>query len=89
MIAEREAVRTGGKQPLGQLRSEPRTVGRVLCVDDHTVKVEFRAQRTEVCLDRIHAGRAVDVGQEQDPHEAATDVAGRTSRCKRLPPSCV
>ena len=67
MVAERDRVRAGCEQPVGQLARDARAVGGVLAVDDADVHVELFAQSGQALLDRAAAGGSEDVCEEEDP----------------------
>jgi hypothetical protein len=64
--AERDYVRSGGQQLVGELARDARAVSRVLAVDDREVGVVALAQRRQVLLNRATTGDAEDVRQEED-----------------------
>jgi hypothetical protein len=66
VVAERERVRSGREQLLGELRRDPGSVGRVLAVDDADVDVELVAQPGQPFLDGPPAGAPEDVAEEED-----------------------
>jgi len=61
VVAERDDVRAGREQPVGELACDACAVGDVLAVDDADVRVELLAQAGEALFDREAAGRAEDV----------------------------
>ena len=66
VVAERDHVDARREQPVGDPRSEPDPVGRVLAVGNDEVDVELVAQGRQPLLDRAVSRRAVDVGDEED-----------------------
>ncbi len=68
MVAERDRVRAGGEQPVGQARRDPDPVRDVLAVDDADVDPELLAETGQEAFDRVAAGPADDVADEEDAH---------------------
>jgi hypothetical protein len=66
VVAERDHVRPGGEQLVGQLRGDPRAVRGVLAVDDREVGAVLLSQAREVLLDGAPPCRAEDVREEED-----------------------
>jgi hypothetical protein len=66
VVAERDDVRAGGEQLVGELAGDAGAVGRVLAVDDREVRVVMLAQRRQVLLDGTTARDAEDVREEED-----------------------
>ena len=90
VVAERDHVRAGGEEALGQLRRDPDAVGDVLAVQDAERDAELVAQARQARLDRAAAGRADHVSDEEDLQRETTSVAaGRTSSDTLLPASWV
>ena len=77
------------EDPLGELRGQAAPVGGVLAVHDAEVDAELVPQAREALLDRAAAGRAEDVGDEEEPQGSASVAAGRTSTDTWFPASCV
>jgi hypothetical protein len=67
VVPERDDVRAGGEQPVGQLRRDPRPVGDVLAVDDREVGAELLPQPGQPFLDGLPPGGAEDVREEEEP----------------------
>jgi hypothetical protein len=67
VVAERDDVRAGGEQPLGDPRGDAGAVGGVLAVDDAEVDGELVAKIGQPFLDRPPSGDAKDVCDEEDP----------------------
>ena len=65
-VAERDHVRAGRKQPVGQLCRDPASGCRVLTVDDAEVGLEFLPERRQPRLDRPSSRCAEHVGDEED-----------------------
>ena len=68
MVAERDRVRPGREQHLGEPRGDSHPVGDVLAVDDADVDLEPLAEARQQALDRVAAGPADDVADEEDAH---------------------
>jgi len=68
MVAERERVRAGCKEALGESRRDADAVRDVLAVDNAGVDVEALAQVGQQRLDRVAAGATDDVADEQEAH---------------------
>jgi hypothetical protein len=66
VIAERDHVRSGREQLVGELSRDPRSVGCVLAVDDREIGVVPLAQRRQVLLDGTTPRDAEDVREEED-----------------------
>jgi hypothetical protein len=89
VVAERDRVRSGREQLLGELRRDPDAVRDVLAVEDDEVDGELVAQRGQPLLDRPATGRADDVGNEQEPQGSDRVAAPRSSIETWFPASCV
>jgi hypothetical protein len=89
VVAERDHVRAGGEQPVGELAGDPGAVGGVLAVDDADVGAELLAQRRQALLDGDAPRRPEDVGEEEDPQFRTSAAEGRTSTDTWLPASFV
>ena len=89
VVSERDRVGARAAQPLGELRGQPRAVGRVLGVDDAEVGAQLVPKSREAILERPRAGGAEDVGDEEDLYGMAKVAAGWTSMATWLPASCV
>jgi hypothetical protein len=89
VVAERDDVAARGEDLLRQLRRDPEPVGGVLAVDDAEVRGELLAQAGKQSFDGAHAGRAVHIGDEEEPYGSARVAAGWTSSETWLPASCV
>ena len=70
MVSERDRVRAGGQDPVGEPRGDPDAVRRVLAVDDAEVDLELVPKAREQALDRVASGATDDVADEEDPHGA-------------------
>jgi hypothetical protein len=66
VVAERDHVRAGGEQRVGELGRDAGAVGRVLAVDDREVDVELVAQPGQALLDGAATCDAEDVRQKED-----------------------
>jgi hypothetical protein len=66
VVAEGERVGARREQLLRELRRDPRSVGRVLAVDDADVDVELLAEPRQPLLDGAPAGGSEDVAEEED-----------------------
>ena len=84
VVAERDRVGAGGEDPLGELRRDAHAVGDVLPVDDADVGVELRPEIGEAGLERVAAGSADDVRDEEDV-QGRDPAAGWTSIETLLP----
>jgi hypothetical protein len=89
VIPERDDVRAGGQQLVGELRRDSRAVGDVLAVDDADVGVELVAQRGQTLFDRTPARGAEDVGEEEELQLRTSETAGWSSTDTWLPESFV
>jgi hypothetical protein len=89
VIAERDHVRPGSQQGVGELRRDPCSVGDVLTVDDAEVGVELVAQRRKALLERTSSGDPEDVGEEKELQLRTSADAGRISTETWLPASFV
>src|SRR5207237_4249083 len=89
VVSERDHVRAGREQPLGELRRDPDAVGDVLAVQDAEADPELLAKLGQPRLDRPPPGRADDVGDEEDPQGTESEAAGWTSSETWLPASRV
>jgi hypothetical protein len=78
VVAERDHVRAGGEQLVGELCGDARAVGGVLAVDDADVRLELLAQRRQALLDGTPAGDTEDVREEEDPQLRTSDADCRT-----------
>ncbi len=90
VIAERDHVRAGGEEPLGELRRDPHAVGDVLAVQDAEADAVLLPQVAQARLDGVAAGRADHVSDEEDPQRVTESRAWppdapRASRCSRRP----
>jgi len=77
VVAERDRVRPCLQEPVGETGCDAHAVRRVLAVDHARVRPEFRAERRETGLERLAAGCADDVRDEED---AQCRAFYRTSR---------
>jgi hypothetical protein len=66
VVAERDHVRSGREQLVGELRGDAGSVGRVLAVDDREVGVVPLAQRRMMLLHGAASRDAEDIREEQD-----------------------
>jgi hypothetical protein len=66
VVAERDHVRSGCEQLVGELARDPCPVGRVLAVDDRQVGVVLLPQLRQVLLNGMASGNAEDIRQEED-----------------------
>ncbi len=88
MISERDRIRAGSEQAIGELRRDADAVCDVLAVDDAQIGPQLVAERRQALLDRAPAGDADDVGDKQDSQ-------GRVRGAERMaietwsPASCV
>ena len=89
VVPERDDVRAGGEQTVGELAGDACAVGDVLAVDDAHVDAELVAQRRQALLDREPPGRAEHVREEEDPQFRTSAAEGRTSTDTWLPASFV
>jgi hypothetical protein len=78
VVAERDHVGARREQPVGQARRDPGAVGDVLAVDDAEADAELLLQPGQARLDRVPAGGAEDVGDEEDS-QGSESVAAWTS----------
>ena len=89
MVAERDRIGTDREQPLGELGCDPDAVGDVLAVDDAEVDAELVAETGQPFLQRLSAGSADDVADEEDPQRGPPlrnePAAGKTSIATLLP----
>ena len=89
MVAERDHVRAGGQNPVGELGRDPDSVRDVLAVDDAERGAELLPQRAQPLLERPPSRRADDVPDEEDLQRTESTAAGRTDSDTLLPASCV
>src|SRR6266542_122375 len=89
MVAESERVGPGGKEAVGQSRSQARAVGRVLGVDHAEADVQLVFEPRKPFLDGRPARRPEDVGDEEDLQGIESVAAGCTSIATWLPASWV
>jgi hypothetical protein len=89
VVAERDHVRAGAEQTLGELRRDTGAVGDVLAVDDAEVGVELVAKPGEPLLDRAPPRDSEDVREEEDSQFWTSAAAGRISTETWLPASFV
>jgi hypothetical protein len=89
MVAERDDVRAGLEQPVGDLRRDADAVRCVLAVENAEVDRELFTQPGEPLLDGDPAGPADDVGDEENLQGRASVAAGCTSIETWFPASCV
>jgi hypothetical protein len=66
VVAERDHVRSGCEELVGELRRDPGSVGRVLAVDDREVGVVPLAQLRQVLLNGAASRDAEDVREEEN-----------------------
>jgi hypothetical protein len=66
VVPEREDVRAGGEQLVGELRRDPGPVGDVLGVDDTEVRAELVLEAGQPLLDSVPPRRAEDIRDEED-----------------------
>jgi hypothetical protein len=66
VVAEREDVRSGSEEPVGEPRRQARAVGRVLGVDDAEPGPELLLEPGQPLLERRPSRRAEDVGDEEE-----------------------
>jgi hypothetical protein len=79
VVAERDHVRAGREQPVGELGRDAGAVGDVLAVDDAEVDAELITQRRQAFLDGAPPGDAEDVREKEDPQLRTSDADGRSS----------
>jgi hypothetical protein len=79
VVPERDDVRAGGEELVGELRRDARAVGDVLAVDDAEIDVELLAQSGEALVDRTPPRDAEDVGEEEESQLRTSVAAGRSS----------
>ena len=89
MVAEGEHVRARCKQAIGEAGRHARSVGDVLRVDDAKAGAELLLQLDQALLEGGAAGRAEDVGYEEDLYGKDRAAAGWTERDVWFPASCV
>jgi hypothetical protein len=89
VVSERDHVGAGGKDVVGDPRSDPGAVRRVLAVDDAEADIELFAQTGQALLDYPAPRNAEDVGNEENLQGVANAAVGRTSISTWLPASCV
>ena len=89
MVAERDDVRAGCEEAVGELARDARAVGDVLAVDDAHVGAELVAQRRQPFLDREPSRRAEDVCEEEEPQLRTSAAEGRNSTDTWFPASFV
>jgi hypothetical protein len=78
VVAEREHVRPGGEELVGELRSDSRAVGDVLAVDDAKTGAELLLQLRKTLLDGRATGRAEDIRDEENDYGKERAAAGWT-----------
>jgi hypothetical protein len=78
VVAEREHVRARRQQFLRELRRDPGAIGDVLGVDDAEAGAELLLQPRKPLFDSPPAGRAEDVGNEEDLYGNVRVAAGWT-----------
>jgi hypothetical protein len=71
VVPERDRVRPRLQKPLGEPRCDAHAVRRVLAVHDARVRAELLAQLPEPRLERVAAGGADDVRDEEDAQRRA------------------
>jgi hypothetical protein len=79
VVAERDHVRAGGEEPVGELARDARAVGDVLAVDDADIRSELVAQCRQPLFDGAPSGDAEDIGQEENFQLRTSDAEGRSS----------
>jgi hypothetical protein len=90
VVAEREHVRTGREQLVGELRSDSGAVGDVFAVDDAEAGAELFLQRRKAFLDGRAPRRAEDIRDEENDYGAKAALAlppsarARSPSCGRL-----
>jgi hypothetical protein len=89
VVAERDGVRAGCEQAVGELAGDAGAVGGVLAVDDADVDAELLQQAGKALLDGNAPGRPEDVCEEEDPQLRTSAAEGRTSTDTWLPASFV
>jgi hypothetical protein len=89
VVAERDHVRAGREQTVGELRRDSGAVGDVLAVDDADVRAELVAKRGQALLDGAPAGDAEDIRKKEDSQLRAIVDAGRSSTETWFPESFV
>jgi hypothetical protein len=89
VVSERDDVRAGGEEPVGELRRDPGSVRDVLAVDDREVGAELLPQPGQPFLDGPPAGGAEDVREEEKPQLRTRADAGWISTVTWLPASFV
>jgi hypothetical protein len=78
MVPKGKAVDTRRQQTIGEPWRQTGTVGCVLRVGDDQIQTEFIPESGYRTLHGRDARRANYIAEKEDPHEAATAVAGRT-----------
>jgi hypothetical protein len=89
VVAEGDHICAGAQEPVRELRRDPRAVRHVLAVHDADVGSELVAQLRQPSLDRVAAGDAEDVGEEENSQLSTSDAAGRSVTDTWLPESFV
>jgi hypothetical protein len=79
VVPERDHVRAGGEQLVGELAGDAGAVGDVLAVDDAEVRDELVAQTGQALFDRAPSGDAEDVREKEKSQLRTSDAAGRSS----------
>jgi len=68
VVAEGDDVGAGGEQGAGHVGGQAETVRGVLGVDDHQIGTQVLFQPRQSRRDRVPAGAADHVTQEEDSH---------------------
>jgi hypothetical protein len=89
VVAERDDVRAGGEQAVGELRGDACAVRGVLAVDDADLGAELLAESRQALLDGAPSRDAEDVGEEEESQLRTSVAAGRSSIVTWLPASFV
>jgi hypothetical protein len=89
VIPERDHVRAGAQQPVGELRGDARPVCDVLAVDDADVGFVLLPEAGQSLFDRVAAGDTEDVRQKEKFQFRTSVAAGRSSIETWLPASFV
>ncbi len=88
VVAERDCVRPGGEQGVGETRGDASPVGDVLAVHDDEIELELSAHAWNETLHRLAAWTPDDVRDEEDPHAYGDRPgAGSTESSALSPPS--
>jgi hypothetical protein len=79
VVPERDDVRAGGEELVGELAGDPRAVRDVLAVHDARICGELVAQRRQALFDCAPTRSAEHVREKEESQLRIRDAAGRSS----------